>query len=331
MPKMLPPTLLASLTAVGGTPTLTPTGALSPMDPIKSLAQSMPPARPPMPTQPAIMRQQPQYQQPIISNMMSSAAPPSIIPMTQQAPLIPGMMPAAQPLIGATAIPYIPATQIGGSIDLLGNKIVSPVDLVGGAGALPAPPTPPSGTPSRSMSLTDKAPSIESPAASGQLEWAIKSQSKLKYTQLFNTTDRTRSGFLTGAQARNLMVQTKLPQAVLAQIWALSDMDSDGRLGCEEFVLAMYLCELAAQGDVIPVKLPLDLIPPSFRKGLSRHGSAAGSRHGSVSSQSGGGGAAAALVDAGGTDATAGLPNQCKNFRIFFLIFKIIPIICSFV
>lgn len=310
---MLPPTLLASLTAVGGTPTLTPTGvgALSPMmDPMKSM---QPPARPPpMPTQPAIMRQH-QQQPPIIIPMQQHHQPPTMPPLIPVQPIQPPPL-----IVGATAIPYIPSTQIGGgSIDLLGNRIVSPIELVsGGVGttALPAPPTPPSGTPSRSMSLTDhKAPSIESPAGGVQVEWAIKSQSKLKYTQLFNTTDRTRSGYLTGAQARNLMVQTKLPQAILAQIWALSDMDSDGRLGCDEFVLAMYLCELSAQGDPIPAKLPLELIPPSFRKGLSRHGSAAGSRHGSVSSQSGGATAVgAALIDATGTDATAGLPNQCK-------------------
>lgn len=62
------------------------------------------------------------------------------------------------------------------------------------------------------------------------------------------------------------MVQTKLPQNILAQIWALSDMDSDGRLGCEEFVLAMHLCEQASLGTPPPTALPLDLIPPSFRR-----------------------------------------------------------------
>lgn len=99
-----------------------------------------------------------------------------------------------------------------------------------------------------------------------QPEWAVPHQTKLKYTQIFNTTDRTRSGFLSGAQARNVMVQTKLPQNILAQIWGLSDMDADGRLGCEEFVLAMHLCEQASLGQTPPSKLPLDLIPPSFRR-----------------------------------------------------------------
>lgn len=51
------------------------------------------------------------------------------------------------------------------------------------------------------------------------VEWAVPHQTKLKYTQLFNTSDRTRSGFLSGLQARNIIVQTQLPQKVLAQIW----------------------------------------------------------------------------------------------------------------
>ena len=44
-------------------------------------------------------------------------------------------------------------------------------------------------------------------------------------------------------------------------------MDSDGRLGCEEFVLAMHLCEQASTGIAPPTVLPSDLIPPSFRRG----------------------------------------------------------------
>lgn len=102
---------------------------------------------------------------------------------------------------------------------------------------------------------------------------------------MFNATDKSRTGFLTGTQARGILLQTNVPHTVLAKIWALSDRDSDGRLGCEEFVLALYLCEMVSTGKTIPAELPADLIPPSFRKVVSRAGSLAGSRHGSVSSQ----------------------------------------------
>lgn len=352
IPKVLPPVLIASLSAVGGTPTLTPSGAgsLSPMDPLKTMTSSIPPARPPMPPQPMMPMASVIQTVPSVPMMPAAMQPPIMPPAMQQQPLIPGMdmnmgMGVPPPLIPITPAlipgsapikppPPVQQTQpaIAGyghilpntqpniiannsliGIDLLGNPlpvahVAAPSVLVETTQiptSLPAPPTPPSGTPSRTMSISDKVPSIDSPGSvSGQLDWAIKSQSKLKYTQIFNTTDRTRSGFLTGAQARNLMVQTKLPQATLALIWALSDMDSDGRLGCEEFVLAMYLCEMASMGEQIPTKLPPELIPPSFRKGVSRHGSIVGSsRHGSVSSQG------APVVD---IDPLAGLPGQSK-------------------
>lgn len=159
---------------------------------------------------------------------------------------------------------------------------------------LPAPPTPPSGTQNRAIITSEKTLSLESPgsttsnsASNNVIEWAIKGPIKLKYAQLFNTTDRTRSGYLTGAQARNLLLQSKLQQGTLAQIWALADMDSDGRLSCDEFVLAMYLCEMASQGETIPVKLPTELIPPSFRKATTSRQGSVSSRQGSISSQSG--------------------------------------------
>uniref|UniRef100_A0AAG5DVJ5 Dynamin-associated protein n=1 Tax=Anopheles atroparvus TaxID=41427 RepID=A0AAG5DVJ5_ANOAO len=335
IPKALPPTLIASLTAVGGTPILTPTSGLSPLDPLKSLAGAIgptavippqQPAQPPpmmAPTHPVmvphaivppLMASQ-MVAPPQVPVAMATVAPPKpalppqplIAIAAQQAPLLPmggqplmsgpPVMPPApvvmqQPLIGGLMGPagIPPTAAVKPLIDPLGGvaqaPLVAGVPPIGaGVVTVPAPPTPPhsgGGTPARSMSISERAPSIESP---GQVEWAIKGPAKLKYTQLFNTNDRNRSGFLTGPQARNIMVQTKLPQALLAQIWALADMDTDGRLGCEEFVLAMYLCDLAAAGEKVPTTLPPDLVPPSFRKTPSRHGSVVGSRHGSVSSQ----------------------------------------------
>lgn len=71
----------------------------------------------------------------------------------------------------------------------------------------------------------DRVGSVDSPhsqhsvGSPQSIEWAVPHQTKLKYTQLFNTWDRTRSGFLSGPQARNIMVQSQLPQPILAQIW----------------------------------------------------------------------------------------------------------------
>ncbi|XP_055600986.1 intersectin-1 isoform X2 [Uranotaenia lowii] len=360
IPKTLPPTMIASLTAVGGTPILTPTSGLSPLDPLKSLSGSIGNMAPAVPPQPAMIPHAvPQaVVPPMMSNQMIGMIPqqplmpggvpvkPAIPPQPLIATAQPPMMPM-QPLIpGAGVVPPMmqqqpliaglggmPTAQPMGTIPA-GVGIVKPlIDPVGGiaspplvasvqpvmpsvmgvippavppsivAASVPAPPTPPSGggTPQRSMSISEKAPSIESP----QVEWAVKGPTKLKYTQLFNTTDRNRSGFLTGPQARNILIQSKLPQASLAQIWALSDIDADGRLGCEEFVLAMYLCDQALQGEKVPATLPPELIPPSFRKTTSRHGSTVTSRHGSVSSQGG----TPAHVAAAEADPLSGLPQ----------------------
>lgn len=235
----------------------------------------------------------------IPTSIMPTAIIPNVGVINQQIPVsqigvaVPAQIPLIPP-IATTSV--IPSNATNGS--LLIDTIASVPEP---QSSFPAPPTPPSGTQSRTMSFSEtKAPSIGSPESvvstgqSASVEWAIKKDAKLRYTQVFNATDHTRSGFLTGAQARGLLMQSKLSQAALAQIWQLSDMDNDGRLGCEEFVLAMYLCELGTQGKPIPSKLPPELIPPSFRKSASRHGSSAGigsigpsSRHGSISSQTG--------------------------------------------
>jgi hypothetical protein len=47
---------------------------------------------------------------------------------------------------------------------------------------------------------------------------------------------------------------------------ALSDMDTDGRLSCEEFVLALHLCDMARSGETIPTTLPPNLVPPTLRR-----------------------------------------------------------------
>lgn len=102
-------------------------------------------------------------------------------------------------------------------------------------------------------------------------EWAVPHNTKLKYNKIFHDLDKTRTGFLTGPQVKQLFMNSGLPQPVLAQIWALADIDKDGRLASEEFVLSMHLVEMAKQREPIPPVLPAELIPPSFRRprGLS--------------------------------------------------------------
>ncbi|XP_060608466.1 intersectin-1-like isoform X3 [Ruditapes philippinarum] len=103
------------------------------------------------------------------------------------------------------------------------------------------------------------------PAGAGNL--AMPHNSKLKYTQLFNTHDRNKRGSLTGVEARSILVNTGVPQQMLAQIWNLSDVDKDGKLNCDEFCIAMHLIDVVKIGQPLPVKLPAELLPGKARTG----------------------------------------------------------------
>ncbi|XP_027493383.1 intersectin-1 [Corapipo altera] len=122
-----------------------------------------------------------------------------------------------------------------------------------------------------------KAQSFDVPSAPPVAEWAVPQSSRLKYRQLFNSHDKTMSGHLTGPQARTILMQSSLPQAQLATIWNLSDIDQDGKLTAEEFILAMHLIDLAMAGQPLPPALPPEYIPPSFRRVRSGSGISAAS------------------------------------------------------
>ncbi|NXM30050.1 ITSN1 protein, partial [Oxyruncus cristatus] len=122
-----------------------------------------------------------------------------------------------------------------------------------------------------------KAQSFDVPSAPPVAEWAVPQSSRLKYRQLFNSHDKTMSGHLTGPQARTILMQSSLPQAQLATIWNLSDIDQDGKLTAEEFILAMHLIDVAMSGQPLPPALPPEYIPPSFRRVRSGSGISAAS------------------------------------------------------
>ncbi|XP_077540159.1 dynamin associated protein 160 isoform X4 [Haemaphysalis longicornis] len=217
--------------------------------------------------------------------------------------------PVAQPpLVNAVMPPQIPAFPMAPSPPTLaGTPHPSPLGILpsvgvtvkpaaGGfpppAGGFPPPPT--GGFAAPAGGFAAPAGGFASPGASSTppalTEWAVPQPSKLKYTQLFNSYDRSRSGFLGGGQARTILLQSALPHPVLAQIWNLSDIDSDGRLTCEEFVLAMHLVDCVKAGDSLPAKLPLDLIPPSYRRKRSDSVQSSGGGVGGGGSGGGGGG-----------------------------------------
>lgn len=121
-------------------------------------------------------------------------------------------------------------------------------------------------------SISDSTQQTKLPEKPVLIEWNIPQASKLKYTQLFNQSDGNRNGYLTGIQARNILVKSGLSNQHLANIWNLSDIDKDGNLTCEEFILSMHLIDMVKAGDSLPLQLPIELIPLSFRKKQSING-----------------------------------------------------------
>ena len=111
-----------------------------------------------------------------------------------------------------------------------------------------------------------KAQSFDVATAPPQAEWAVPQSSPLKYRQPFNSHDKTMSVHLTGPQARTILTQSSLPQAQLASIWNLSDIDQDGKLTAEEFILAVHLIDVDMSGQPLRPVLPSEYIPCYFRR-----------------------------------------------------------------
>ncbi|XP_065348598.1 intersectin-2 isoform X1 [Cloeon dipterum] len=281
VPRALPTSLLTSLAAVSTPPMAAGTPPQVPPPP-----KITPPAVPPMMAQPPIIPPAPvlahgpgmvMHQQP-----QMVAPHPGMVPMAPQ--VQPMMMPGIQPMVAPQMPPQVAPMVVPMSAPqvvpmvapMVAHPPVLPPQPSLGTPPLMSPPTvdvpmaapvvPPM-VPPPSEAAKQRSGSVVSVDLNSPLEWSVPHQSKLRYTQVFNSNDRTRCGHLTGPQARNILIQWRLPQATLAQIWALSDLDSDGRLSCDEFVLSMHLCEIASKGEKIPQALPLDLIPPSFRRG----------------------------------------------------------------
>ncbi|KAF2471263.1 uncharacterized protein BDR25DRAFT_303326 [Lindgomyces ingoldianus] len=97
-------------------------------------------------------------------------------------------------------------------------------------------------------------------------DWAINAQEKASYDSLFHKVDTIGRGFITGDQAVQFFSDSGLPEDILAAIWDLADINSEGQLSRDEFAVAMYLIRQQRKpGVTLPATLPLNLVPPSMR------------------------------------------------------------------
>uniref|UniRef100_A0A8C0XDG1 Intersectin-2 n=1 Tax=Castor canadensis TaxID=51338 RepID=A0A8C0XDG1_CASCN len=200
---------------------------------------------------------------PMTTPLSSATSGTSLPPLMMPTPLVPSVSTSSLPngttsLIQPLSIPYSSSTlphtssyslMMGGFAGASIQKAQSLIDLGS------------SSSTSSTASLSGNSPKT------GTSEWAVPQPSRLKYRQKFNSLDKSMSGYLSGFQARNALLQSNLSQTQLATIWTLADIDGDGQLRAEEFILAMHLTDMAKAGQPLPLTLPPELVPPSFRGG----------------------------------------------------------------
>jgi hypothetical protein len=195
----------------------------------------------------------------------AAASAPGIVNQSVLAPQV------ATPPAPAAAQP-VPTPQCGQKV---ASTVQSPplTSLPTAKAASPAPVSTPaqSGTVSRQPAVVSVPSPVTSPptASADVVEWAIPAADRVRYTQMLIACDKNKKGYLTGLEARDILSKSGLSVKILAQIWNLADIDGDGRLIPDEFIVAMHYVAVAKSGKPVPATLPLEIMPPSCRKRAS--------------------------------------------------------------
>jgi len=104
-------------------------------------------------------------------------------------------------------------------------------------------------------------------------KWVVDEGAYQVYQEIFDTLNPI-NGNITGAVARDVLVNTGIGIDHLRKIWELVDFEKDGKLDMEEFALALWLTEKVKMGEEIPQdkQLPYRMIPPGKRRQFSGRG-----------------------------------------------------------
>jgi hypothetical protein len=120
--------------------------------------------------------------------------------------------------------------------------------------------SPPSSTPNGIYSDDgDSNPWGDNDGDQKEQEWALNEYIPM-YKPKFDEIQK--GGFVSGGGAKSLLTASGIPTGKLRKIWELSDIDKDGNLDLQEFVIAMFLTDACKEGQELPSKLDEDMIPP---------------------------------------------------------------------
>ncbi|KAJ3125805.1 hypothetical protein HK098_008193 [Nowakowskiella sp. JEL0407] len=90
--------------------------------------------------------------------------------------------------------------------------------------------------------------------------WTYEYVDRSAYIKKFNECGPI-EGKLSGAQLKPIMEATGFDTTLLAKIWRISDWTKDGYLDADEFVVAMWMCDVKKNGWAeIPDELPAGLV-----------------------------------------------------------------------
>jgi hypothetical protein len=90
--------------------------------------------------------------------------------------------------------------------------------------------------------------------------WAVTAEEKSKYASIFAANDTDNDGFISGGEAASFFAKSGALTEVLRAVWNLSDIDRDGQLTLNEFMVAMHLTV-----KIMKFSLPVpESLPPSI-------------------------------------------------------------------
>ncbi|XP_059418983.1 epidermal growth factor receptor substrate 15-like 1 isoform X8 [Carassius carassius] len=99
--------------------------------------------------------------------------------------------------------------------------------------------------------------------------WVVPAEDREQYEEIFELADSDFDGMVGGGEVKDIFMNSRLPQSVLAHIWSLADTQRTGKLTKEQFCLAMHLIQEKVKGVDPPQSLTSDMIPPSERGAVS--------------------------------------------------------------
>mmetsp|Transcript_11047 Transcript_11047/g.25277 ORF Transcript_11047/g.25277 Transcript_11047/m.25277 type:complete len:1401 (+) Transcript_11047:149-4351(+) len=92
--------------------------------------------------------------------------------------------------------------------------------------------------------------------AEAAANWDVDASHFEAYCELFRGADLDSDGFLDGHEVGAFLDPSGLPPGDIVRVFALSDIDRDGRLSTVEFACAMHLVSLCSQGVELPATIP---------------------------------------------------------------------------